>query len=294
MRLNVPHEELQDEVECPGCKILLQRDIVNQHLRGCARIPGRNASNSHQQLKNGTGRMAWRRCIGSEAAEPKGFEVQWCSPCRTFVRTEEAASHCADAGCSQQALSAARKVRPDKRFFLRAGTIVTDETNVGILTKSNLNETSISSILDKRLHEKNKRYLENVMREGEAFFCISSTPNGNLSEDTVHFCALLAKESPLPGDSAKEVENEFRRHICLASGSALLNAERILGVYSRKTPNPILPPSLAPETYAATLPNAHTQSTLNPLCRQTASAQTQEHERELRAGRLGGGAAEQV
>jgi hypothetical protein len=161
--------------------------------------------------------------------------VCFCKVHKEFVKTSEIADHCDSKGCPQSSFAKSQKVRPDKSFWFEGHQVITDETNIGLLTASNVNSTSILKPLERREREKYTRYKSAVEKDGHTFLCVGSTPNGFLNNDTQYLCKLIAKHSAIKGDSIRAVENEYRRHICIATATALINAEEEHGASHHKS-----------------------------------------------------------
>ena len=236
-RLATPHRTLvideKSMVECPGCKRKTSQRAINQHLRGCTRIRGQNASQAHAIAKKRISDYATGLGIHSEAKEPD-FTIVKCPSCNKFVDVmgpNWAENHCGGI-CNKAELEAARRLRPDNRYITQKITAVTDYSFTGCIEPKNsaLGEAAQKK-LKARARVKDGNYKERVEAAGEIFYPVVSTCNGTLGEAAIEFLKLLYdnrnKENELL--TFRQLTSDMKRIVHSVSAGALINAERVAG-----------------------------------------------------------------
>ena len=203
-RLATPHRSIvrQDNgsIECL-CKHRISAARWNQHARGCGAIPGQNGAQAHARMKKKTHNYFHTLGIHGEHTEPE-FTFVICPDCREYIQTPVndkemnwATEHCRDKQCSLAKLKVAERKRPDQRFVLDDGNVITDLSFTGSIDprapKADEHVGAFRSLLKKREQAKNKNYKGRVQAAGETFFPVVSTCNGTLGDSAAEFLKMM-------------------------------------------------------------------------------------------------------
>ncbi len=246
LRLCSCHRLCPDEPLCPGCQKALQRFDLNQHLRGCARIPGRNCAACHAWIKIGFHNILRKRGLFTSSKEPESLAVRRCG-CGKSIPDNTASLEDHKAVCPQGAekLDSAVSRRPDLEFYAgKLGIwVVIDVSLVAVIGHSAVQEANaqLDRLLGTRNNIKQDLYKLLVESRNAAFLVASATANGTLSNEMRMICSIIADNSNLYNDSYQKVCDEVISVVQEASGQALLNAERRMLYLPAKSHNAVLP-----------------------------------------------------
>jgi hypothetical protein len=228
LRLNQPHRDWQTGDRCPGCGADLDSGFVVQHLRGCTRIRGHNASAAAADIQRTLGQICNAASVQHETTQPRDCQIKLCSGCSEYVPVAQVADHCLTRGCDAAALGRARVCGPDKRMFFNDAVVVVDTTSIGPATVSNC-ALGLNKCFELRAQTKDALYRSSIEARNEEFVVMSMTPNGAMCEGTKHVLKKIAGASS--GVLSKtDAELMLRRGNVIAQGRALVNAERAAGI----------------------------------------------------------------
>jgi hypothetical protein len=229
LRLGSAHPALAPTVTCPGCGIILSNAAWSQHVAGCTRLRGINASTRHAQLKDALKLTAKMNGVACSVTEPRFIKTVKCPGCSDDVKAVEWQAH-AD-GCTM--LPAARKKEkphasgPDIEAVWIDDHVMIDVTVVNPLNHS-AKCVKPGAIFNRVEADKEKRYGAEVAKVGARLAVAAITAQGALSPA---FERLLAKIAP--GDAYFDARRALVAATVAGSGAALRNAESQLGACSR-------------------------------------------------------------
>ena len=183
-----------------------------------------------------------------------------------------ATEHCRDKKCSVAKLKVAERKRPDQRFVLDDGNVITDLSFTGSIDprapKADEHVGAFRSLLKKREQAKNKNYKGRVHAAGETFYPVVSTCNGTLGDSAVEFLKEMYNNRSSEHESLtiRKLTVDFKRMVHSVSAMSLMNAEKKLGVIHLKQKHRIDPgdsevlSSEAPAASASTTASTTTSS----------------------------------
>ena len=224
LRLGATHHRLHKREPCPGCEMAFEPREWTQHVVGCTRLRGVNASTRHAAVKD-----ALKRAIADHATaatgvaqtEPRWAKTTQCPACRTEMKIAEWKAH-ADA-C--RALTPAQRSvvphasGPDVEIHTRDGTILVDVTVVNPLNPS-AKGRSAKTLATQVSKKKQKKYGRMAEEEGCELVVAAVSAQGELSAD---FERLLLRLVP---DGFHEARRAVSAAAVAGSGRALICAER--------------------------------------------------------------------
>jgi hypothetical protein len=226
LRLGAAHPKLSGTATCPGCGTTLPGAQWSQHVTGCTRVRGINASTRHTQLKDALKTTAKTNNVACSATEPRFIKTVRCSGCGDEVRHADWSTHA--EGCTL--LPAARKKEkphvsgPDIELVLPDDHLLVDVTVVNPLNRS-AKRTKPSAIFNRVEADKEARYGAEVANEGAKLVVAAITAQGALSPQFERLLARIA-----PGDAFFEARRALVAATVAGSGAALRNAESQLGI----------------------------------------------------------------
>ena len=224
LRLGATHHRLHKREPCPGCDRMFDPRDWTQHVVGCTRLRGVNASTRHAAVKD-----ALKRAIADHATtatgvghrEPRWLKTTQCPGCRTEMKVTEWTAH-ADT-CA--ALTPAQKrivphaSGPDVEVFVGDDTLVIDVTVVNPLNPSAAGR-SAKVLAGQVAKRKMKKYGAAAEDEGCELIVAAVSAQGELS---TAFERLLLRLVP---DGFHEARRAISAAAVAGSGRALLCAER--------------------------------------------------------------------
>jgi hypothetical protein len=93
LRLNAAHPALPSRQVCPGCQVSFEARQWSQHVIGCARVVGANASSRHAMVKDAVKKVAKEAGVSCAAAEPRFLGDVTCRGCGDEVRLAQWDTH---------------------------------------------------------------------------------------------------------------------------------------------------------------------------------------------------------
>ena len=237
IRLNTTHKLVAD-FSCPGCPTSnLDHETWTQHVAGCARVKGLNASAAHAALKISLAGIVAERSILQESKEPEGYAKVVCPTCKMKINFADIATHAQAKKCDTALLQSVHVQRPDKRIMFRDRDAVVDVTLVAICTPSapkQPSEKPLAFALDARDKKKYDNYKAAAEANGDNFFCLAMTRVGSMNDDTKALAVKIHKNSLLHLDSVKLIMSELSAAAIFSSAISLINAERQKDVSHRR------------------------------------------------------------
>jgi hypothetical protein len=231
LRLGAAHPKLSGTATCPGCNIVLPGVQWSQHVTGCTRVRGINASTRHTQLKDALKLAAKTNDVACSATEPRFIKTVRCSGCGDEVRHADWPTHA--EGCTL--LPAARKKEkphvsgPDIELVLSDDHLLVDVTVVNPLNHS-AKRTKPNAIFNRVEADKEGRYGVEVAKMNAKLVVAAITAQGALSPQFERLVARIA-----PGDACFEARRALVAATVAGSGAALRNAESQLGICDPKS-----------------------------------------------------------
>ena len=228
LRLGTAHPGLSAVVTCPGCGIQYAKAAWSQHVIGCTRVRGVNASTRHARLKDAVKKVATEHGVAFAQREPRHVKDVHCRGCGDdipFVRWTEHARAC------PMLTPEGRKAKPhasgpDIHLVKGADEIMVDVTVTNPLNPSERGckpQTQFRRVES----EKEAKYAKAVAKEGARLVVAAVTTQGCLSPT---FAKLLAQLAPT---GFFEARREVTAATVGGAAAALRNAERQLGAAAR-------------------------------------------------------------
>ena len=222
LRLNAAHPALPARQVCPGCKLPFEARQWSQHVIGCARVAGANASSRHAMVKDAVKKVAKEAGVSYETAEPR-HEVT-CRGCGEEVgvaQWDEHARTCPMLTPAQR-LAKPHASGPDIELAVNAETVIVDVTVANPLNASS-RSAKPAGAFTRAERAKEMKYGTMCAEMGSEFVVAAVSAQGALSKA---FERLLCRIAP-------EGFFEARRTVVAAalqgSGRTLRNAERQVG-----------------------------------------------------------------
>jgi hypothetical protein len=232
LRLRSPHIGLADVAMCKGCQKSWPAREWQEHVCGCTRVSGNNASSTHAYIKKRLDNSLQHMGIPFETAEPRDYQMLQCV-CGERVGPGEWVSH--EQACATAKHGPPRKTGPDRRIYLDTGPTVVDFTVVRPTCPSYVagNKTA-AAIMNTCAAEKRRLYKHAVEAQGEEFIVLGMYAHGGFPKETRNYVEQLVLSA---GDECCYTEtnilDDLRMGVEEAQGAALLNAERQLHVNRR-------------------------------------------------------------
>jgi hypothetical protein len=240
--LRIGHPQLPPRVACPGCNIALERVTFADHVVGCARCHGYNASSRHAAMKLLLHEIFRTLGIQFDAQEPREFNSYTCLACDTILTGDAIDSH--QRTCTKRSTSSVfvpDRHGPDGRVYLpqsgsrRARKVVWDFTAVSTTCKTNTGK-SLEQCWKTRTATKDKLYKEKVEAVADQeFIVIGGSSFGELSASTVQFVKDLVAASNA-SLSVQCVCRKLSVGMAFCSGHVVAEAERRVGVVHQSSP----------------------------------------------------------
>ena len=200
-RLGIKLPSMPERAECPGCAAEMRSDEIFQHIIGCTKCAGMNATRKHSSLVRFLADLCSKAGLPS-VIEPRMHASFYCTKCKAHISPESIEKH----PCR------ARRIRsgPDLGIMWpHMGDVPYDITVVhtGSLSYRKMTETQL---LQNAIERKRKKYVESGGIEEDYFKCIAMTESGSLHEHTRNLIASLAKRANL---NVPEVREAFQLEI---------------------------------------------------------------------------------
>ena len=200
-RLGIKPPTLNDKIDCPGCAAEVSSAHIFQHIVGCTKCNGMNATKKHSYLVRFLASLCSKAGVPC-VVEPRSHSSFYCTKCKAHVSEGEIEKH----PCR------ARRIRsgPDLGIMWpHIGEVLYDITVVHTGSPSYLKMTE-AQLLQNAIERKKKKYVYSGGIEDDYFKCIPMTESGFLHEHTRKLITALAKRANL---NVKEVVEAFQLEI---------------------------------------------------------------------------------
>ena len=178
-------------IVCDGCRLGLPTAQWANHVAGCTRRRGCNASTRHAALKDTLKLICRDNGTTCEAHEPRDLGLSKCPGCRLRGTTAHINSHmklCAHVSALDRQRGVAELCGPDIRAYLRGDHVATliDVTVVDPCAPSHIGR-KIPALFSEVEARKNSAYRTATMASGARFTTFAVTAQGALSELAISF-----------------------------------------------------------------------------------------------------------
>jgi hypothetical protein len=237
---------MPSRARCRGCGHEYDSRDLQQHVVGCTRLHGYNASSRHAAVNQELHSVLHDMGATYEQHEPREFSSFACTGCmQSFDSHDDAAAHMLSC-CRVDSLDASdpkprpRRCGPDGRVFVsRVNTATNLPDAVPVVYDITIVSPAAPSYVgrkvdawDSRVRDKTAKYEKAVteQRPGQTLAVVGGTCYGALSEPTIAFLREVLKSCPSSCVLLDEVRRRLSSAIVFSSGALLLNAERAIGI----------------------------------------------------------------
>jgi hypothetical protein len=224
-------------LECP-CGFSGDKRTVLAHCATCVKVPGNNASATHQRAKHNLLQLCTEAKVACDSREPRDIRIAKCPGCSENVIESSWNDH--KASCKkfdETSMTAPRAHGPDIRIKslhqhlpaaqrpVDAKPVVVDVFQISATCTTNSN-TQLAKIFSKREDEKHEHYANFADRNGERLIVAGATAeHGIPSRSTVN---LLAEIAHAGGMNEHYVRKQYQGGIQAAHAASRVNAEKHL------------------------------------------------------------------
>ena len=212
-RLGLSHPRLPGNLQCPGCRVILESSSALSHIAGCVQCSGNNATTKHDALVRRIYDLCMKAGVPCER-EPRQFTTYKCSTCgESFPhwRKREHQQICRNASLHRSG--------PDIVIYWASGEVFYDLTVIHELAPSNLRRGS-GALMRDAIARKHNTYVASGMIPQERFKCIPVLSGGAMHQGLK---TLLHTLADCCGLERGKTLNEFSLHLQELNGSVVFS-----------------------------------------------------------------------